>query len=292
MMLILMFSCKDKQSMKQTDMQPPDARKKPKELTIHGDTRVDNYYWLNQRDNPEVIEYLEAENEYTKALLKPTEDLQNKLFEEMKSRIKEDDSSVPYKKNGYYYYRRYEEGKEYPVYCRKKGSLEAEEEVLLDVNEMAKGHDFYRVVGLNVSPDNSKLAYGVDTVSRRKYTIHVKNLESGEIYDDAIPVTTGSAVWASDNQTLFYTKKQEQTLRSYKVFSHKLGTDFTRDREIYHEADETFDTYVFKSKSEKYIMIGSHSTMADEYRYLSASDPDGQFKVIQPRVSGLDYSVS
>jgi len=291
-LLILMFSCKNRTTMKPTDMQPPDAEKKPKELTIHGDTRIDNYYWLNQRDNPEVIEYLEAENEYTEAVLKPTEDLQNKLFEEMKGRIKEDDSSVPYKKNGYYYYRRYEEGKEYPIYCRKKGSLEAEEEVMLDVNEMAQGHDFYRVVGLSVSPDNSMLAYGEDTVGRRKYTIHVKDLETGETHEDAIPVTTGNAVWAGDNKTLFYTKKQEETLRAYKIFSHKLGADFSQDREIFHESDETFDTYVSKSKSEAYIMIGSHSTMADEYRYLSASDPDGEFTVIQPRERGVEYSVS
>ena len=291
-LLVLIFSCKNKTNMTPTDMQPPDAEKKPKELTIHGDTRIDNYYWLNQRDNPDVIEYLKAENEYTEAVLKPTEDLQKKLFEEMKGRIKEDDSSVPYKKNGYYYYRRYEEGKEYPIYCRKKGSLEAEEEVMLDVNDMAKGHDFYRVVGLSVSPDNSMLAYGVDTVSRRKYTIHIKELETGATYEDAIPVTTGNAVWASDNKTLFYTKKQEETLRAYKIFRHKLGTSFSDDREIYHESNETFDTYVSKSKSEEYIMIGSHSTMADEYRYLSASDPDGEFSVIQPRERGVEYSVS
>lgn len=278
--------------MKPTDMRPPDAQKKPKELTIHGDTRIDNYYWMNQRDNQEVIDYLKAENEYTEAVLNPTEDLRKKLFEEMKGRIKEDDSSVPYEKNGYYYYKRYEEGKEYPIYCRKEGSLEAEEEVILNVNKMAKGHDFYSVEGLNVSPDNSMLAYGVDTVSRRKYTIHVKNLETGETYDDAIPMTTGNAVWAADNQTLFYTKKQDETLRSYKIFSHKLGSDFSEDREVYHEADETFDTYVYKSKSEQYIMIGSHSTMSDEYRYLPASDPDGEFTVIQPRERGLEYSVS
>src|SRR6056297_4100705 len=163
MMLILMFSCKDKQSMKQTDMQPPDARKKPKELTIHGDTRMDNYYWLNQRDNPEVLDYLRNENEYTEAVLKPTEDLQNKLFEEMKSRIKEDDSSVPYKKNGYYYYRRYEEGKEYPVFCRKEGSLEAKEEIMMDVNKEAEDFDYFQIPGLDISPDNKLAAFGVDT---------------------------------------------------------------------------------------------------------------------------------
>jgi oligopeptidase B len=278
--------------MKPNGIQPPDAKKKPKELAIHGDTRIDNYYWLNQRDNPDVIDYLKAENEYTRAVLKPTENLQEKLFKEMKARIKEDESSVPYLKNGYYYYRRYEEGKEYPIYCRKKGSLESQEEVMLDVNKMAEGHDFYRVVGLSVSPDNGMLAYGVDTVSRRKYTIHIKNLESNEIYDDAIPVTTGSVAWADDNHTFFYTKKEEGTLRPYKVFKHKLGTDFYEDQEVYHETDETFNTYVFKSKSEEYIMIASHSTMSDEYHYLKANNPEGNFSVVQKRERGLEYSVS
>src|SRR6056297_1502514 len=146
-MLFIFTACKKEGTMK--DIQPPDAKKQPKELTIHGDTRIDNYYWLNQRDNQEVIDYLKAENEYTEAVMKPTEDLQDALFQEMKGRIKEDDQSVPYLKNGYYYYSRYEEGKQYPIYCRKKGSLEAEEEVMLDVNEMAADHGFYQVTGLS-----------------------------------------------------------------------------------------------------------------------------------------------
>jgi oligopeptidase B len=288
--LIAFTACKKQTSMKPENMTPPDVEKKPKELTIHGDTRVDNYYWLNQREDPEVIEYLKAENKYTKAALKPTEPLQEKLFKEMKGRIKEDDQSVPYEKNGYYYYTRYEEGKEYPIYCRKKGSLDAEEEILLNVNQMAKGHDFYRATGISISPNNKLLAYGVDTISRRKYTIHIKNLETGETYSDAIPMTTGYAVWANDNKTLFYTQKEEQTLRAHKIFRHTLGEN--NDQEIYHEDDATFRTNVSKSKSEKYLVIHSGSTMADEYRFLDADKPMGDFKILQPRKRGLEYSAS
>lgn len=276
--------------MKPENMTPPDAKKKPKELTLHGDTRIDNYLWLNQRENSEVTDYLKAENKYTKAALKPTEPLQEKLFKEMKGRIKEDDQSVPYEKNGYYYYTRYEEGKEYPIYCRKKGSLEAKEEILLNVNQMAEGYDFYRVSRPSISPNNKLLAYGVDTVSRRKYTLHIKNLETGETYSDEIPMTTGYAVWASDNKTLFYTQKEEQTLRAYKIFRHTLGQN--NDQEIYHEDDATFTTSISKTKSEKYLVIHSGSTMADEYRFLDADKPMSDFTVLQPRERGLEYSVS
>jgi len=289
-MLITLTACKKEANMK--DMQPPDAKKQPKELTIHGDTRIDNYYWLNQRDNQEVIDYLKAENAYTRSVMKPTEELQEDLFREMKGRIKEDDQSVPFKKNGYYYYSRYEKGMQYPIYCRKKGSLEAEEEILLDVNEMAEGYSFYRVTGLTVSPDNRMLAYGVDTVSRRKYTLRIKDLETGEMYEDVIPMTTGQAVWANDNKTLFYTQKQEGTLRSHKIFSHTLRTQTEEDREIFHEEDETFNTSVYKTRSDQYIMIASGSTLSDEYRYLDADQPGGDFRIVQPRERGLEYSVS
>jgi oligopeptidase B len=274
------------------NIQPPDATKKPKELTIHGDTRIDNYYWLNDRENPEVIEYLEAENRYTESVLKPTEDLQEKLFEEMKSRIKETDHSVPYFFNGYYYYSRYEEGKEYLIYCRKKGTLDANEEIMLNVNDMAKGHSYYQVNGMNVSPDNKLLAFGVDTVSRRKYTIHIKNLETGEILSDNIPLTTGSVAWANDSKTFLYTQKDDVTLRSYKIFKHILGEDLSSDKEIYHEEDETFSTGVYKSKSQKYLFISSYSTLSNEYRFLDANNPDGDFKIIQPRERGLEYEVN
>ncbi|HAF30457.1 MAG TPA: oligopeptidase B [Bacteroidales bacterium] len=273
-------------------MNIPDVKKIPRELTIHGQTRVDNYFWLNERENPEVIKYLEDENDYTKSVLKPTEGLQEKLFEEMKSRIKEKDESVPYEKNDYFYYTRYEEGKEYPIYCRKKGSLDSEEEIMLNVNEMADGYEYYHINGLSISPDNKLLAYGVDTISRRMYTIHVKNLETGEIYIDELPVTTGSVAWANDNKTFFYTKKNPETLRSIKIFKHVLNDDYSDDKEIYHETDETFGTSIWKTKSEKYLIISSYSTMAEEYRFLDADNPNGDFKIIQERERGLEYSIS
>lgn len=281
----LVFSC-------QTSINPPDVKMIPKELSIHGDTRIDNYYWLNERENPEVIAYLEAENNYTKAILKPTEQLQDKLFNELKSRIKETDESVPYKDNGYFYYSRFEEGKEYPIYCRKKETLEATEEIMLDVNQLAEGHNFFQVSGLSVSPDNKLLSYGVDTVSRRKYTIYVKNLETGELLSEAITNTVGYAVWANDNKTMFYVKKDEVTLRSFQIYRHELGTASNNDPLIYQENDETFDVFITKSKSDKYLLIGSSSTLSDEYRYLDANNPSGEFKIIQPRIRGLEYSVS
>lgn len=270
----------------------PEVKKIPKELTIHGQTRIDNYFWLNERENPEVIKYLKDENAYTKSVMQPTEELQARLFEEMKSRIKETDESVPYEKNGYFYYTRYEEGKEYPIYCRKKGSLDSQEEIMLDVNQMAEGFDYFQIGGLSVSPDNRFLAYGVDTVSRRKYTVYIKNMETGEMLSEAIANTGGGATWANDNKTLFYELKDDQTLREYKIFRHELGADSKKDKEVYYEKDETFNTFVYKSKSDKFIIIGSSSTMSDEYRVLDADNPSGEFKVIQPRERGLEYSIS
>ncbi len=271
--------------------EPPVAEIIPKELTIHGDTRVDNYYWLNQRENPKVIEYLEAENAYKDAVMKHTEPLQKKLYDEIIGRIKQTDMSVPYKDNGYYYYTRYEEGGEYPIYCRKKETLEADEEILLNVNEMAKGYDYYSVAGHSVSTNNKLIAFGVDTVSRRKYTIYFKDLTTGELLPDQIPVTSGGATWANDNKTVFYAHKDEETLRSYKIMRHVLGTDVSADKEIYEEKDVTFSTYVGKTKSKKFLIIASSQTLSDEYRFLDANNPMGQFKIIQPRERGLEYSV-
>ncbi|PTX18137.1 oligopeptidase B [Pontibacter mucosus] len=270
--------------------QPPVAKKVPKELTTHGHTRIDNYYWLNQREDPEVIAYLNAENDYTKQVLGHTEELQQKLYDEIVGRIKQNDETVPYKDNGYWYFVRYEEGKEYPIYARKKESREAKDEVMLNANERAAGKKYYAAAGLSVSPNNQLLAFGEDTVSRRQYTIRFKNLQTGELLPDAIPNTTGGAVWANDNKTVYYSVK-DPALRSFKIFRHTLGTPASQDKEVFHEADETFSTYVFKTKSDKYIIIGSHSTMAQEYRYLDANNPNGGFKVIQPRERGLEYSV-
>jgi oligopeptidase B len=269
---------------------PPMAKKIKKELTIHGHTRIDYYYWLNQRENPEVVKHLEAENQYKDAILKPTEGLQKKLYDEIVRRIKKTDMSVPYKYQGYYYYQRYEGEGEYPIYCRKKGDLKNKEEILLNVNEMAKGYDFFYVAGHSVSPDNNMLAYGVDTVSRRKYKIYFKNLKTNEVSKDVLTNTTGRAVWANDNKTVFYSTK-DKTLRSYKIFNHVIGTDVSHDREIFHETDPTFSTYVFKSKSRKYIFIGSFHTLSSEYRFIKADNPDDQFKVIQKREKNLEYDV-
>ncbi len=273
-----------------SDLPAPAAKKIPKELTIHGDTRIDEYYWLNERENPEMIAYLEAENAYKDNMMSHLKDFQEKLYQEMRGRIKEDDQSVPYKDNGYFYLTRYEQGQEYAIYARKKGSLEAPEEIMLNVNEMAKGYSFYNIAGLSVSPDNKILAYGEDTLSRRIYTIKFKNLETGEMIQDEIPGTTGGAVWAADNKTVFYTVKDE-SLRPFKVFRHKLGTPSSQDVEIWHETDATFMTFAYKTKSKKYLVIGSFQTLSNEYRVLDASKPDGQFRIIQPRERNLEYSI-
>ena len=284
-------SAQNKQDLKK-DIQPPKAKKIVKELEKHGDVRVDNYFWMNERDNPEVIAYLTAENEYNEAKTAHTKAFQNELFEEMKSRIKEDDESVPYKLNGYWYITRFEKGYDYPVYSRKKQSLDAPEEVLFNVNEMAQGYDYYSLGGLNVSMDNKLVAYGVDTLSRRKYTIRIKNLETGEIYEEEIKNTTGGSTWANDNKTLYYTKKDPETLRSFQIYKHILGTDPDEDELVYEEEDETFNTYVYKSKSRDYIIIGSHSTLTTEYRFLDANTPEEEFKIFQPRIRGLEYGIS
>ena len=269
---------------------PPTVTKKPKELKIHNDVRIDNYYWLNERENPEVIDYLTKENEYTKAELASTEKFQENLFNEMKSRIKEDDQSVPYLLNSYWYITRYEKGKEYAIHTRKKETLENEEEILFDVNQMAEGYKYYSLGGISVSPNNKISSFAVDKVSRRQYTIQFKNLETGEILKDKIENTTGGCVWANDNKTVFYTKKDE-SLRAAFIYKHILGTDAKNDELVYHEKDEAFGCGVFKTKSKQYIMIASSSTVSDEYRYISANEPSAKWKVFQKRERDLEYEV-
>lgn len=271
--------------------EPPRADQHPKELTIHGHTRVDPYYWLRERDNPKVIEYLEAENAYADAVMQHTKSLQEKLYNEMVGRIKQDDASVPYRLRGYYYYTRYEEGKEYPIYCRKKGSLDSQEEILLDVNALATRHAFYQVREVTVSPNNMILAFGADSVSRRRYGIRFKDLRTGDFLPDQLAETSGGVAWANDNRTVFYAVKDTVTLRPYKIMRHVLGTPASDDQVVFQENDETFNAFVFKSKSERYILIGSWQTLSTEYRFLDADRPDGDLKVIQPRVRGLEYSV-
>lgn len=277
------------------NVQPPDAEKKPKELVAHGDVRMDEYYWMNDYfkkgpDSARVVEYLNAENAYTDTMMAGTKTLQQKLFDEMKGRIKEKDESVPSFDNGYYYYTRTEEGKQYFKYCRKKGSLDAPEEILLDVDEMAKGHNYYGVTGFNISPDNKLLAFGLDTVSRRQYVIHVKNLETGEILADKMENTTGASAWANDNKTLFYTAKNPVTLLSEKIKKHRLGADAKNDAVVYDEKDKSNYIGVSKARSDKYILIRSEATLSSEYRYLDADKPDEPFKVFQPRMKEVLYT--
>ena len=270
----------------------PIAKQIPQELTIHNETRIDNYYWLNEKENQDVLDYLNAENAYTKQSMGHTEDFQKHLFEEMKGRIKEDDTSVPYKLNGYWYLTKYKTGKDYPIYFRKKGTIEAEEELLFDCNDMAKPHAYFNLGGISISPDNTLAAFSTDTVSRRQYTIQIKNLVTGEIYSDKILNTTGSITWANDNKTLFYAMKDAITLRSHKILKHKLYSDSKNDTEVFHEADETFNTFVYKTKSKKFIVIGSSSTLSSEYRFLNANAPDDDFEIFQERTKNLEYNIA
>ena len=268
----------------------PVAKKVAKELSIHGDTRIDNYFWLNQREDEEVIDYLKAENSYTEKAMEPLTGFRESLFEELKGRIKETDMSVPYKKDGWFYYVRQEEGKEYPIYCRKEGSLEAAEDIIMDVNPMAEGYDYYSASGLSLSPNKMVLAYGEDTVSRRIYTIKFKDMETGAILPFTIENTTGGSVWASDSKTIFYTKKDD-TLRAFQVWKYELGKETSTAELIYEEDDETFNCFVYKSKSDKYIFIGSGSTLSSEYRFISSDNPNGEFKIIHEREDDFEYGI-
>ncbi len=269
---------------------PPKAAIRPHAMTMHGHTRVDNYYWLNERENPEVIAYLEAENQYANACLKHTEPLQQQLFKEITGRIKQDDNSVPIKIRDYYHYTRFEEGKEYPIYCRKKHSLEAPEEIILDGNALAEGHAFFDIGEVSMSEDDRLLAYSVDAVSRRIYTVFVKDLETEKLVGEPIENTSGNVVWASDNKTLFYGVKDD-TLRPCKIMRHRLGTTPKDDVTVFEETDETFVTYISKTKSRKYLIINSESTLSSECRILESDQPEGEFRVFQPRQPDMLYGI-
>jgi oligopeptidase B len=270
---------------------PPVAKAVPHELEAHGDIRVDPYYWLNDRENPEVIAYLKAENDYLEGVLKHTEALQEQLFQEIKNRIKKDDASVPYRHDGFYYYHRFEKNKEYAIYCRKEGNLDASEQVMVDGNELAEGHDFFSMGSLKVSFEQDVLAFGMDTVGRRFYTLRFKNLVTGEMLDDVIPDVSGNMAWANDNRTLFYAKQDPETLRWHRIYRHVLGTDPAADVLVYEETDEAFSCYVFKTKSKKYLILGSDQTVSTERRFLAADEPTGEFQIIQPRERDHEYSV-
>ena len=272
-------------------IKPPVAPKKPKELIIHNDKRIDDYYWLNERENPETIKYLEAENAYTAAFMSAEKELENSIYNEIIGRIAPEDSSVPVFDNGYWYYTRYEAGKEYPVVCRKKDSLEQEEQILLDCNELAIGHKYYHLGGYQVSPDNKWLVYGEDTVSRRQYKLKFKNLQTGETRQKAISNSSGNAVWSADSRYIFYTWKDEQSLRSCKIFRHELATQNDESALVFEEEDETFICGVSKTRSGKYLLIGSYSTLSNEFRFLDAGQPLGEFQVFEPRSREHEYSI-
>ncbi|MCP4204140.1 MAG: S9 family peptidase [bacterium] len=269
----------------------PAAGRVAKKLEIHGDVRVDEFYWLRERENPEVISYLKAENSYTAALMADTETLQEKLFEEMKGRLKEDDASVPYELDGHFYYYRYSEGGEYKLYCRKRGSLETEEEVILDVNELASGHEHVRVNQVQPNPGQDVLSYAIDTVGRRFYKLAFRDLTTGQDLPDVIENVTGNHAWANDGKTVFYTKQHPETLRWYRIYKHVLGTDPSADELVYEETDEEFSAHVWKTNSRRFIMLGSEQTLSSEYRYLDANDPDGEFRVFLPREENHEYSI-
>ena len=292
---LLLFNCTNNTNTTtlntQAKLKAPTCKKQPKELTIHGDTRIDNYFWLNDRENPDVIDYLNKENEYTEKKMAHTKALQDELYQEIKGKIKEEDQSVPYFYNGYYYISRFEKGSEYIIKSRKKGSLDAPEEILLDCNKLAEGKDFFQLGDNEISSNNKIIAYSSDVVSRRLYDIHFKNLETGELYADSIPKTTGGMTWANDNKTLFYTLQDSETLRSYKIMKHILGTPVTDDILVYEEKDEEFDCYIYKTKSEKYLVIGSSSSLTSEYQLLNADTPELAFKLFAPRKTELEYDI-
>ena len=300
--IIFASGCKSDKHMN-TDLKAPSAEKQAKSLTIHNSTRIDNYFWMRLTDEQKTAKkkdvqtqkveaYLNSENEYFDKVTASTNNFQKELFEEMKSRIKEDDTSVPYFRNNYFYITRFEKGSQYPIYSRKKESLEVDEEILFDVNQEAREHEYFQLGALNVSPDNKLVAFATDTVSRRQYTIQIKNLETGELLTDKIENTTGGSVWSNDNRTLFYTKKDPLTLRSSSIYRHVLGTDASEDVIVFEEKDETYSTYVYKTKSHKFIVIGSSSTLSSEFRIISADKPYGDWKVIHPREDNLEYSLA
>ena len=301
--IIFASGCKSDKHMNSVDLKAPSAEKQAESLTIHNSTRIDNYFWMRLTDEQKTAKnkdnqtqkveaYLNAENEYFDKVTASTNKFQKELFEEMKGRIKEDDTSVPYFRNNYFYITRFEKGSQYPIYSRKNKSLESDEEILFDVNQEAKEYEYFQLGALNVSPDNKLVAFATDTVSRRQYTIQIKHLETGKLLTDKIENTTGGSVWSNDNKTLFYTKKDPLTLRSSSIYRHVLGTDASEDVVVFEEKDETYSTYVYKTKSHKFIVIGSSSTLSSEFRIISADKPYGDWMVIQPREDNLEYSLA
>lgn len=288
--LLIVSGCAKEQGFP-TDIEVPKLEQRPTELTMHGNTRVDPYYWVNDREDPDMLAYLEAENDYLKKMMAHTDEFQEQLFQEMRSRIKEDDESVPYELNGYFYYTRYEEGKEYPIYARRPGSMDAPEEIMVDANELAEGKSYFAMTSVNVSTNNQIGAFAVDTVGRRIYTLYFKDLVTGEMLPDKIANVTPNMSWASDNETLFYTRQDPQTLRYYRVFRHKLGTDPANNALVYEETDDTFGLYVGRTKSREYIVLASMSTLSSEFRIIPAAAPASAPRIFQARQRDHEYTI-
>jgi oligopeptidase B len=281
------------QLMKTEGISIPAARQKPHPLTIHGHTRTDNYYWVNERENPEVLDYLNSENDYLGKVMAPVKAFEDRLFEEMKGRIKEADQSVPYKDGHYYYYSKFIHGGEYPVYCRKKGSLEGAEEILLDGNKLAEGQSYFNIGGFEISDNEQIMAFGIDTISRRNYTLRFKDLTTGNLLDDVIELTEGgNYAWGADNKTIFYVTRDQQTLLGDKVYRHILGTDVKNDELVYEEKDNQYYMGIYRTKSKKYISIYSgQNGVATEFFLLEASKPSGKFESFLPRKKGHEYFI-
>ncbi len=273
---------------------PPVAKQVPRTLETHGHARPDPYYWMrdDKRQNPEVLSYLQAENAYTKETLKPLAGFEEELFQEIKGRIKKDDATAPYQLDGYYYYTRFEEGGEYPIHCRKKGSLDAPEQIMLDANVEAQRHEYYHAAGLSVSADGKILAFSEDTLGRRIYRLRFRNLETGTDFDDSVPGTAGAVAWALDNQTMFYVRRDPETLRAYQVWRHRLGTKASSDVLVYEERDAEFYVSVHRTKSKRYIVIGSWQTISHEMRFVDAAAPEQPFQVFLPREAGHEYDIA
>ena len=267
------------------------VKKIPTQLETHGHVRVDNYYWLRERDNPEVIRYLNDENALAANAMAHTQEFEKKLFEEIKGRIKQTDLSVPYKREDYFYYTRFEAGKEYPIYCRKLAALDAPEQVMLDGNALAQGHEFFSIGGTAVSSAQDLLSYATDTQGRRIHTTYIKHLATGALLPDVIANVTENLAWGNDNRTLFYGKQEETTLRQYQIWRHIVGTDAATDQLVYQEDDETFSVYIFKTKSKRYLLLVSAQTITYECRYLDADEPLGDFKIFLPRARGHEYQI-
>ena len=282
----------NKNEIKLKKNHPPSPKKNPKYLKKFDSIRVDNYYWLKNRNDPDVIKYLEKENDYYEKKTSHTKEFQDKIFKEIKNRIKEDDKSVPYFLNGYWYITKFKKNKDYPIYVRKKETLDSKEQILFDCNFLAKNYDFFNLSNIKISPDNKLAAYSIDTVSRRLYTIKIKNLETGEFLNDCIDNTSGNFAWGNDNTTLFYTNRDSETLRNDKIYKHVLGTNSKDDELVFHEKDNTFYTNVSKSKSNKFIVISSYSTLTSEFQFLNADTPHDDFKLFSKRKRGLEYSIN